>query len=320
MTNPRIVFYGTPDFAVPSLNLLIQHGYHVAAVVTAPDKPAGRGLKPSISAVKRAALEHGITVLQPENMKDTNFFSELKLIAPDLQIVIAFRMLPVNVWSIAPMGTFNLHASLLPQYRGAAPIHHAVMNGEKITGVTTFFLDERIDTGRIIASRQTDIGEDESTGSLHDRLMTLGAGLVIDTVQMICSGTANLTDQHTLISNPDQLKKAPKIFRENCRIKWENATTGLHNFIRGLSPFPGAFTTYTTLAGDEVDLRILKAAQVVIDKNATPGAFFRQKQQRIIVATGDGWLSIHELQLQGRKKMGAEAFLRGYASFFPELQ
>lgn len=319
MTDPRIVFYGTPDFAVPSMNLLIREGFHISAVVTAPDKPAGRGLKSSLSAVKRAAIDFGIPVLQPENLKDSAFLSALRKIAPDLQIVIAFRMLPVEVWSMAPLGTFNLHASLLPQYRGAAPIHHAVMNGETITGVTTFFLDQQIDTGKIIAHRQTEIGKDETTGSVHDRLMILGAGLVVETVRLICSGKVHLTEQNTLISGSEPLKKAPKLFRENCRIKWEKSSTDLHNFIRGLSPFPGAFSTYTTPGGSAVDIRILKSEAAAISRIEAPGTFFRQGQKQILVATGDGWLSINELQLQGRKIMGASEFLRGYASFFPEL-
>jgi methionyl-tRNA formyltransferase len=319
-SKPRIIFFGTPEFAVASLKGLLDHGHQVVAVVTAPDKPAGRGLKPKLSAVKQFSAQHNIPVLQPVNLKDPSFLEELSRFRPDLQIIIAFRMLPEQVWSLPPLGTFNLHASLLPRYRGAAPIHWAVINGEERTGVTTFFLNDKIDAGHIIAFRETTVGKDETTGELHDRLMEIGASLVLETVTMIESGNFVVVDQSQLAISQDELKKAPKIFKDMCRISWDQPVAVLHNFIRGLSPFPGAFTTFTDPEGQPHDLKILRAHPIDLPLKASAGTVIREKQSRILFAGEDGWISVLELQLQGRKTMGSSEFLRGYSHFFRDSE
>ncbi|MCX6276563.1 MAG: methionyl-tRNA formyltransferase [Bacteroidetes bacterium] len=318
--NPQIVFFGTPDFAVASLKALVTEGLNVVAVVTAVDKPAGRGLKPKPSPVKEYAETVKIPILQPANLKDSAFLAELSSFHPDLQIVIAFRMLPRQVWELPPMGTFNLHASLLPQYRGAAPINRAVMNGETETGITTFFLNEHIDTGKIILSRKLQIGAEETAGILHDRLMVAGARLVVETVDLIRTGNVSETSQETLFTDLQRLKTAPKIFKEDCRIDWSRDCVSIFNFIRGLSPHPGAFTSFSGTDSLNYDIKILRVAPVFCSHNFKPGTFFRSEKTQLIVATPDGWLRILELQLQGRKVMSTGDFMRGYGYLFSEMQ
>ena len=317
---PRIVFFGTPDFAVQSLERLVGEGYPVVAVVTAADKPAGRGLAEKASPVKEFALSAGIPVLQPLNMKDPLFIDQLSSYKPDLQIVIAFRMMPKVVWALPPMGTFNLHASLLPQYRGAAPINRAVMNGETETGVTTFFLNEQIDTGRIILSERVTIGSDETAGELHDRLMVTGADLVVRTVERIVSGTIDEIQQESLIGDPASLKQAPKIFREDCRIDWNREVQEVYNFIRGLSPHPGAFTELQMNDGTEHVLKIFRAYFEPGEFGRHPGEIITDGKTFLKMGTKSGMIDIKTLQLSGRKVMNSGDFLRGFGRLLPETR
>ena len=293
-------------------------GYSVVAVVTAPDKPAGRGLKEKVSPVKKFALEHGIPVLQPFNMKEPKFVEQLESYLPDLQIVIAFRMLPGIVWALPKMGTFNLHASLLPQYRGAAPINRAVMNGEHETGVTTFLLNEQIDTGRILLSEKVEIGPDETAGELHDRLMRVGSGLVIETVRQIVSGKVDEVHQDSLIADPALLKSAPKIFNDDCRINWNQDVITIHNFIRGLSPHPGAFTEFQMPDGGNQVLKIYRSIPEQIEQQGLPGKFYTDGKSYLKVGTKNGFIHLTELQLSGRKVMNSGDFLRGFSRIFTE--
>ncbi|MCX6305972.1 MAG: methionyl-tRNA formyltransferase [Bacteroidetes bacterium] len=319
-TTPRIVFFGTPDFAVASLGQLLRAGFSVVAVVTAPDKQAGRGLKEKASPVKEFALQHGIQVLQPVNMKDPVFLEQLSACRPDLQIVIAFRMMPRQVWALPPMGTFNLHASLLPQYRGAAPINRAIMNGEVESGVTTFFLNEQIDTGKILLAEKVEIGPDETAGELHDRLMKTGAALVLKTVEKIVSGEIDEIHQDSLISADSILKQAPKIFREDCRIDWNQDVCTIHNFIRGLSPHPGAYAILDLADGGPLQLKIFRAVPEQTDQHGSPGEFFTDGKSYLKVGAKNGFMHLHELQLQGRKVMNTGDFLRGFGRIFPETR
>jgi methionyl-tRNA formyltransferase len=300
----RIVFLGTPDFAVASLRALVEAGHDIVAVVTAPDKPAGRGLKVQQSAVKEYAAAAGLRVLQPERLKDPAFLDELRALKPDLGIVIAFRMLPEVVWAATRLGTFNLHASLLPQYRGAAPINWAIMNGETRTGVTTFFLNSEIDKGAILGRREVAITPDDTAGTLHDKLMAVGAELVLDTVGNIEAGTAVAHEQP---QDDGGLHPAPKIFRDDCRIDWHRDMAGLHDFVRGLSPYPAAWSTLET---DET-VKIF-AAQPVAGTPEAPGTIRTDGRTFLHIACGDGWLAIEELQLAGKKRMSIEDFLRGH--------
>ena len=301
MNELRIIFMGTPEFAVPSLEILVEHGYKVVAVVTAPDKPQGRGQKVEMSPVKMTALRHGLTVLQPTNMKSPEFMDTLRSLNANLQIVVAFRMLPELVWSMPDLGTFNLHASLLPQYRGAAPIHWAVINGEQETGVTTFFLKHEIDTGSIIYQDREPIHEDDTVGSLYARLMTKGAALVLKTVKAIEAGNAPALPQRE--SAP--LKHAPKIFRETCEIKWDRPAHDIRNFIRGLNPFPTAWTTLR-----EKSFKILRA-QVEPGGTGAPGTIQTDERTFLRVRAADGWVVIEELQPEGKRKMNVQDFFRG---------
>ncbi|RYD80412.1 MAG: methionyl-tRNA formyltransferase [Sphingobacteriales bacterium] len=298
----KIVFMGTPDFAVASLDALIQANFDVVAVITAPDKPAGRGQKLNESAVKKYASERGIPVLQPEKLKNPVFLEELKSYNADLQVVVAFRMLPEVVWSMPPKGTINLHGSLLPQYRGAAPINHAILNGEKETGVTTFFLTHEIDTGAIILSDRVAIGDDETAGELHDRLMIVGAKLLVKTVTAITEG--NYTEQPQ--PQTDTLKHAPKIFKEDCKIDWNNSTELIHNFIRGLSPYPTSFT----LLNDKT-LKIFKAEIENTEPGIAAGGFLTDGKTFLKFATKDGFIKLLDVQYEGKKRMQVEDFLRG---------
>lgn len=316
--SPRIIFFGTPDFAVASLDLLITNGFLVVAVVTSPDKPAGRGLKYLASPVKIFAELKGIPVLQPLNMKDTAFLDELSRFRPDLQIVIAFRMMPKQVWALPPMGTFNLHASMLPQYRGAAPINRAVMNGEQETGLTTFFLNEQIDTGKIILAEKITIGPMETAGELHDRMMHAGALLVVQTVMRIASGEADQVAQELLITDPAALKPAPKIFKEDCRIDWNQEVEVIHNFIRGLSPHPGAFMELKMPDGTSQVLKIFRALPEQKNHGVIPGTFCTDGKTTLKIAAKNGYITLIELQLAGRKVMQSADFLRGFGRIFSE--
>ena len=315
---PRIIFFGTPGFAVASLERLVIAGFAVVAVVTAPDKPAGRGLKEKVSPVKEFAMLHGIPVLQPVNMKDPRFSEQLKSYKPDLQIVIAFRMMPKQVWALPALGTFNLHASLLPQYRGAAPINWAIIGGEHETGVTTFFLNDQIDTGKIIFIEKVQIGTDETAGELHDRLMEIGAKLVIRTIECIISGSVKEVRQESLIIGNTLLKQAPKIYTENCRINWNQDVVTIHNFIRGLSPHPGAFMEMKMPDGTLRTLKIFKATPEIGEINQAPGEIITDGKTSIKISAQNGLINVKLLQLSGRKVMNTGDFLRGFAGIFLE--
>ncbi len=304
----KIVFFGTPEFAVESLDALVQNGFNVAAVVTAPDKPAGRSKKLHQSDVKKYALEHNLPVLQPVKLRDENFISRLKEINADIFIVIAFRMLPEIVWSMPRLGTFNLHASLLPKYRGAAPINHALINGEKTTGVTTFFLSHEIDTGDMISKQEIEIGDDENAGQLHDRLMKLGAEEVIKTLNLI------LEDKLETSPQPDgEFIPAPKIFKDTCRIEWNNPSSQLHNFVRGLAPYPGAWCIMIETTGKPIDVKILATSRKEIPDNLSlePGEAIVDRK-RLFVGTADSPIEILQIQPAGKKSMPASAFILGY--------
>lgn len=305
----RIVFMGTPDFAVASLRKLVENDCNVVAVITAPDHPAGRGQQLRETPVKQYAVSQNIPILQPERLKRAEFLEELKSYEADLQVVVAFRMLPEVVWAMPPKGTFNLHGSLLPQYRGAAPINWAVINGETETGVTTFFIEKEIDTGQLIYNETTPISEEDTAGTVHDRLMEIGANLVLKTVRAI---EAN---DYPQIPQPDvEIKHAPKIFKEDCEIIWKKSTDEIFNFIRGLSPYPAAWTTFmdkmlkvfTTTKLDEAN------TDFTIEINDRETTFLTDEKTFIHAKTADGWLAIEELQLQGKKRMTTEEFLRGF--------
>lgn len=305
----KIVFLGTPEFAVESLSRLYNEGYNIAGVITMPDKPAGRGHKMLQSPVKQFALEHGLKLMQPTNLKAPEFIEELRSLNADLFIVIAFRMLPEAVWTMPRLGTFNLHASLLPKYRGAAPLNWAVINGDKETGVTTFFLKHEIDTGDIIDQKRVTINPDDNVGDVHDRLMMLGADLTLETVRHIIDGNLKTIEQDKLTGGVEPTP-APKIFKETCHIDWNNPAEKIHNLVRGLSPYPAAWTTLTTTSGEELQLKIFKTSvsertllapgSIVIDKN------------RMYIACSDRLLEILSLQLQGKKRLDTADFLRGF--------
>ena len=298
----RILFLGTPEFAVESLRALVENGCNVVAVVTAPDKPAGRGQHMQQSPVKQYAVSAGIPVLQPEKLKNPAFLEELKSYRADLQVIVAFRMLPEVVWNMPPLGTFNLHASLLPQYRGAAPINWAVINGEKKTGVTTFFLQHEIDTGPLIFQEEEPIGPDDTVGTLYERLMHRGAALVVKTVRAIEAGNYPQIPQ----DESRELKAAPKIFRETCEINWNRPTEAVRDHIRGLSPYPAA---WTTLLGKTC--KVYRAERVESSEEAAPGNYTTDHKTYLRFRCADGWLSLTELQLEGKKRMGIEELLRG---------
>ncbi|MFI5149739.1 MAG: methionyl-tRNA formyltransferase [Bacteroidia bacterium] len=307
----RIVFLGTPEFATASLDILVQNGLDIAAVVTAPDRPAGRGLQPVMPDIKKYALNKGIQVLQPEKLKDPVFLETLKSFKADLQIVVAFRMLPEAVWNMPRLGTFNLHASLLPQYRGAAPINRAIMNGETASGVTTFFLQQEIDTGKIIFQEQVSIAPDENAGELHDELMNLGAKLVLKTVRAIEQGSYPQQDQET-VEGTGSLKQAPKIFRDDCRINWKNGLQSVHNQIRGLSPYPAAFTELITPDGKIHSLKVFRATPEYGVHSIPNGNVDTDGRTYIRVALTGGCLRLEEIQLAGKKRMTVIEFLRGF--------
>lgn len=309
---PRIIFLGTPEFAVSSLEALIQAGFPVVAVVTAPDQPAGRGLQLQPSPVKSCALQHNIPVLQPEKLKNEEFLRQLAECNADLFIVVAFRMLPEVVWNMPPLGTFNLHASLLPQYRGAAPIHHAVMNGETETGLTTFFLRHEIDTGEIIFQEKMTIGPEETTGELYERMRTAGAALVVRTVAAILEGNIRPVEQGSLVPPGTTLKSAPKIFRDDCRLSWDTPTEIIFNKIRGLSPFPAAFTVIESPRGESYLLKIFRARKDFNIVNPVPGTLMTDGKDYLGIATADGALYLEEIQLPGKRRMEVREMLRGF--------
>ncbi len=310
--NLRIVFMGTPDFAVESLRALVDGGYQVVGVVTMPDKPMGRhGSVLQPSPVKKFAVERGLKVLQPVKLKDEEFLKELESLEADLQIVVAFRMLPEVVWDMPHLGTFNLHASLLPQYRGAAPINWAVINGEKETGVTTFFLQHEIDTGEVIKQVRVPIADTDDVGIVHDKLMTVGAALVTETVDKIIDGSLTTIEQDLMIGEDETLKPAPKIFRETCRINWNAPAKKVYDFVRGLSPYPAAWTVLHN--NDKLmDVKILQTSIDKSEKPGKPGEVRTDGKKWVKVAASDGWLQILLLQLAGKKRMAVDEFLRGF--------
>lgn len=321
----RIVFMGTPEFAVASLDALVKAGYNIVGVVTAPDKPAGRGMKMTESAVKKYAVDHNLKIMQPEKLKNPEFLEELKSLHADLQIVVAFRMLPEAVWNMPRLGSVNLHGSLLPQYRGAAPINWAVINGEKETGVTTFKLKHEIDTGDILLQESFPIGENETAGEVHDKMKEIGAQVLVKTVKGLADGTLKEVSQENVQSSifnaqfsseithspftthHSLLKHAPKIFTETCKIDFTKTTEEVHNLIRGLSPFPGAFTE---LNGKM--LKIYRSEKEITPVTITPGFHETDGKTFLKFACADGYIYVKELQLEGKKKMNVEDFIRGY--------
>ena len=311
----RIVFFGTPEFAVESLDRIISNGYNVVGAVTMPDKPAGRGHKIYHSPVKEYAMAHDIPLLQPVKLKDEAFLEELRSLEADLFIVIAFRMLPEAVWQMPPLGTFNLHASLLPRYRGAAPINWAVINGDTETGVTTFFLKHEIDTGDIISQERIEILPTDNVGDVHDKLMDLGASLTVDTINHIVAGDLTTTPQSELL-NSEQPTPAPKIFKETCRIDWTQPVTRIHNLVRGLSPYPAAWTEIHALENDvfqPLNVKIFETAPLQANNAATNRTgSITVDNGRLFVTCGDGCLiEILQLQPAGKRRMNADEFLRG---------
>ena len=304
----RIVFFGTPEFAVESLRAIISAGYDVAAVVTAPDRMGGRGNKIIESDIKKFAVSHNLKVLQPEKLKDENFLQELRELNADLFIVIAFRMLPEVVWSMPRLGTFNLHASLLPQLRGAAPINHAIISGFKNTGVTTFFINKEIDKGEILLSSGTSISDEDDAGTLYDRLMKLGAQLVLDTLKGLQEGTLSPTPQ----PQADCFTPAPKIFKNDCKIHFDRPAKNISRLIRGLSPYPGAWCKLQLADGKEIEVKILKARAEYLSLGLEPGLCV-VKNKTLLVATSDYAIEIQQIQPAGKKVMDAKAFMAGYA-------
>ncbi len=305
----KIVFLGTPEFAVESLSRLYNEGYNIAGVITMPDKPAGRGHKMLQSPVKQFAVKHGLKLMQPTNLKAPEFIEELRSLNADLFIVIAFRMLPEAVWTMPRLGTFNLHASLLPKYRGAAPLNWAVINGDKETGVTTFFLKHEIDTGDIIDQKRVTINPDDNVGDVHDRLMMLGADLTLETVRHIIDGNLKTIEQDKLTGGVEPTP-APKIFKETCHIDWNNPAEKIHNLVRGLSPYPAAWTTLTTTSSEELQLKIFETS-VSEQTLLAPGSIVIDKN-RMYIACSDRMLEILSLQLQGKKRLDTADFLRGF--------
>lgn len=315
--NPRIVFMGTPELAAFILNELLAEGSNIVAVVTAPDKPAGRGRRIRESAVKTAAVEKGIPVFQPENLKDAVFISLLKELKPDIQVVVAFRMLPEAVWSIPPLGTFNMHASLLPDYRGAAPINWVIINGEQKTGVTTFLIDNKIDTGNILLRKEIPIDLYETAGSLHEKIKRAGAKIVLNTITELSNKTIRPIPQSELIKPGEKLNPAPKIYKEDCQINWNRAAADISNFIHGLSPVPGAFCEYSNIKADySINMKIFEVRPFQKKHDHRPGHLTTNNKDEILFAARDGFVQVLQLQLPGKKRMDVETLLRGYK--FPQ--
>jgi len=304
----RIVFMGTPPFAVASLDALVKAGFNIVSVVTAPDKPAGRGLQLQQSAVKKYAVENNLSVLQPTKLKDPEFVEALKKLDAHLFVVVAFRMLPEVVWDMPPMGTINVHGSLLPSYRGAAPINWAVINGEKETGVTTFKLKAAIDTGNILLQDKLPISESDTAGTIHDKMMVLGANLLVKTLTGLINNTLVEKDQEAIINeDPSLLKHAPKIFTETCTVDWHNTADSIFNLIRGLSPFPGALTKL-----DDKILKIFESAKEICSHANKIGSVSTDSKTYLKFASADGYIHVLDLQLEGKKRMKVADFLRGY--------
>ena len=304
----RILFMGTPEFAVPSLRILLDHSYEISGVVTAPDKPRGRGQQVSCTPIKEFALHHHLPILQPENLKDSKFVSDIQQLAPDLIVVVAFRILPREVYTIPKLGSFNLHASLLPKYRGAAPINWAIINGEKESGVTTFFLQDKVDTGSVLLQARVKIGADETAGELHDTLSEVGAEIVLQTVRLIELGKAQPHMQNDSLACP-----APKIFKNDCRIDWKKSSQQVHDFIRGLSPHPASWTTHN---GKTIKVYRSKIAEA---QSKAAGIVLQRTNDTLLVGTGNGAVSILEIQQEGKRRLGIEEFLRGYTIEAGEL-
>jgi methionyl-tRNA formyltransferase len=303
----KIVYMGTPSFAVEPLKQLILAGYDIKAVVTIPDKPAGRGCKLCESELKKYAVELGLPLLQPEKLKNQEFICELKSLNANLFIVVAFRMLPKEVWQLPEFGTFNLHASLLPDYRGAAPINHAVINGEKKSGVTTFFINEDIDTGNIIFQEECEVTPDDNSGSLHDKLMTIGASLVVKTVDAIAEGNISTIPQDSIANR--KLNLAPKISKEYCRIDFNDNAENIHNKVRGLSPYPAA---WATIPNSDDTFKVFESSFVIETHNLAAGTFISDNKSFLKIATSDGFVFIHDLQIAGKKRMKVRDLLNGY--------
>jgi len=305
MRDLRIVFMGTPEFAVATLDALIKAKFNVVGVITAPDKPAGRGRKISQSAIKKYAVENNLTILQPLNLKNEDFLTALQSLKANLQIVVAFRMLPKTVWKMPEFGTFNLHASLLPEYRGAAPINWAIINGETKTGVSTFFIDEKIDTGNVILQEEVLIGDNETLGGLHDTLMEVGSNLVVKTVQLIKDNEVKTFKQREI-----EEKAAPKIFNDTCKINWEDSLSNIYNLIRGLNPYPAAWTTLIN-NGNEIKLKIYDVKKEITNHNYNIGKLITTKSE-IKIAVSNGFINIESLQLSGKRKMDSKSLLNGF--------
>lgn len=304
----RIVFMGTPDFAVASLDAMVKAGMDVVGVITAPDKPAGRGKKLRQSPVKEYAVEQNMHLLQPTNLKAPEFVAELQALQADLQVVVAFRMLPEVVWNMPPKGTINLHGSLLPQYRGAAPINRAVMNGETVTGVTTFFLQHKIDTGNIIFKEETPVGPNETAGDVHDRLMEIGAGLIVKTVKAIAAGDYTETPQDSIA--PGHIHEAPKIFREDCKIDWNRESTNVWNHIRGLLPYPAPWSALLSPEGETIDVKIHDARPA--DRKTGSAGTVLVDGNELFVGTANGSIQVLQMQLPGKRKMQVTDLLNGF--------
>jgi methionyl-tRNA formyltransferase len=309
----RIIFMGTPEFAEASLKSLIKNGFNVVAVVTVPDKPAGRGQKLRESEVKIFAQKNGIPVLQPDKLKDPLFIEQLRSFRADLQVVVAFRMLPEVVWAMPPKGTINLHGSLLPQYRGAAPINWAIISGDKKTGVTTFFIEKEIDTGKIIYKEEVEITETDTAGSLHDKLMEVGANLLVKTVSAIESDNYPEMVQGAVLSADEVLRSAPKIFKEMCKISWDKDIHEVYDFIRGLSPYPAAWTIlHNRFTNEDITAKIFHVEKEIIAHNHEAGSLFSDAKTFLKVAAKDGFLKIISIQIEGKKRLEIEEFLRGF--------
>lgn len=306
---PDIVFMGTPEFATATLEALLNNNYNISAVVTAPDKPAGRGKKIRMPDVKKFALKHNLNILQPTNLKDESFISQLKSLNASIFVVVAFRMLPNKVWEIPSLGCFNIHASLLPDYRGAAPINHAIINGEKITGVTSFFINENIDTGDIILQKKVEIKDDYTAGNLHDILMKFGADVALKTVSKICKNNVSTIRQNELVGC--DIKYAPKLSRNFCKINWEKNPRTIYNFIRGLSPYPGAFTILEDNNKKSKTLKIFKSRFIEDKHNYSPSKIISDNKKYIKIVCNNGFIFSEEVQLEGKKRMNVEEFLRG---------
>lgn len=309
----RIVYMGTPDFAVESLRALVEGGYNIVGVITMPDKPVGRhGSVLQPSPVKEYAVSKGLPVLQPAKLKDEAFLSELRALKADLQIVVAFRMLPEVVWNMPRLGTFNLHASLLPQYRGAAPINWAVINGDTETGATTFFLTHEIDTGKIIRQKHLPIADTDDVGTVHDALMAMGSGLVLETVDLLLEGKTDAVPQEEFYKDPSELRPAPKIFKETCRIDWHQPVKKIYDFIRGLSPYPAAWTEIVSPEGVRTVLKVYQAEKHPAAHNHPVGTIMTDTKNYMDVAVEDGYLRLLSVQLAGKKRLPVTDFLNGF--------